>query len=107
MRLSGLLVGGLIGAAAALLVSRKRPGAAAWAAGAVNEAYSAVTGRLVNGMMKNDWLKGAASSAPKSTDDTAANSAAAWERIEALMSRDEEAKREAEKIKAESSSMAH
>ncbi|MGM0880500.1 MAG: hypothetical protein ACQEXQ_05590 [Bacillota bacterium] len=107
MKLSGFLVGGLIGAAATVYVSRKRPGAIAWAAGAVSDISSNVVGKSVSMFMNKNWKQEAAVMAPKHTDDSAVKSEAAWGQIEAIVNSDPDLKREAEKIKAESSTLAH
>jgi hypothetical protein len=107
MKLSGFLVGGLIGAAATVYVSRKRPGAIAWAAGALSDISSNVVNKSVSMMMNKSWKQEAAVMVPKHTDDSAAKSEAAWGQIEAIVNSDPNLKREAEKIKAESSSLAH
>lgn len=107
MKLSGFVVGGLLGAVATVFVSRRRPGAVAWAASAVSDVCSTVIGKSVSRMMNKDWKHEAASMAPKHSDDTAEKSEAAWGQIEAIVNNDPDLKREADKIKAESSSLTH
>lgn len=107
MKLSGFVFGGLIGAAAALYVSRKRPGAAAWAASAVSDVCSNVARKSMSRWLNADWKKEAAELAPKPIDDTAEKSAAAWNQIEAFIDSDPKLKHEINKIKAESSSLSH
>ncbi|WP_168119183.1 hypothetical protein [Paenibacillus sp. HB172176] len=107
MRLSSMLFGGLIGAAATLYISRKKPGAAMRASRAVSGALSSMSGKAMSKMINMDWKHGAneaMSHVPKPTDDTAETSAGAWEQIEALIENDPEVKAEVDQIKAESSS---
>ncbi|MDQ6418264.1 hypothetical protein RB620_02320 [Paenibacillus sp. LHD-117] len=108
MRISGLLFGGLLGAAATLYVSRKKPGAVVWASHAMSDVCASVAGKAFS-MMRggSQWKAEAMKSAPKSSDDTAAVSAAAWERIESFIQSDPSVKREVDKIKAESSAITH
>lgn len=108
MRLSGLLFGGLIGAAATLYVSRKKPGAVAWASSAMGDMFASAAGKAFSMMASGSRLKGEAmKSAPKPSADTAATSAAAWERIESFIQSDPGVKAEVDKIKAESHAIAH
>ncbi|RIX53458.1 hypothetical protein D3P08_08430 [Paenibacillus nanensis] len=104
MRMSGIMLGGLLGAAATLYLSRKRPGAMAWASSAMSDIASKSVTKVMNG----GWKKEAAAAlAPKHSEDTAAKSAAAWEQINAIVESDPSVKREVNKIKAESSSHSH
>ncbi|WP_156889582.1 hypothetical protein [Paenibacillus harenae] len=108
MRLSGLIVGGLIGAAATVYFSNRRPGAMAWAGNALSDVSSKVASKSMSKIWNAKWnAGGAAAMAPKRSDDTAASSEAAWEQIEAIVESDPVIKKEAAKIKAESSSVAH
>ncbi|REK77281.1 hypothetical protein [Paenibacillus paeoniae] len=107
MKLSGLLFGGIIGAAATMYVARKKPAAVAWAAGAMSEVCSGMARKTVAKFMNADWKKEGLGLSPKHSDDTAEKSAAAWEQIEAILESDPSLKREANKIKAESSVMSH
>lgn len=107
MRLSGFIIGGLVGAAATMYVSRKRPGTFAWATSAVSNAASNMMGKTVSNMMNNGYMQEASGFAPKHTDATAGRSEAAWEQIEAIVNSDPAIKKEAEKIKAESSAITH
>lgn len=107
MRLNGFLVGGLIGAAATVYIARRRPGAIAWAAGAMSDVSSNVIGKTVSRMMNNNQMNNAATITPKQSDGTAVKSEAAWEQIEAIVNSNPGVKREAEKIKAESSRLTH
>ncbi|MBD2869625.1 hypothetical protein [Paenibacillus arenilitoris] len=107
MRLSGLLVGGLLGAAATVYLSKRRPGAVAWAGHALSDVSSRIARKSMSKIMNNNWKEEAVTMAPKHSDDTAAKSEAAWEQIEAIVESDPAVKREAEKIKAESSSISH
>ncbi|MCR2803045.1 hypothetical protein [Paenibacillus soyae] len=105
MKWSGILVGGVIGAAATLYFSRKRPGAVAWAASAMSDVAGKSVARMLSA--SSGLKREAADLAPKHTDDTAANSAAAWERIEAIVESDPAVKQEVNKIRAESSNISH
>ncbi|OMF35189.1 hypothetical protein BK133_10770 [Paenibacillus sp. FSL H8-0548] len=107
MKLSGFLVGGIIGAAATMYVSRKRPGAVSWAASALSDVSKSVARKSVSKMMGKSIVNEASNAAPKHSDDTAVKSEAAWGQIEAIVNSDPEVKREADKIKAESSVLAH
>ncbi|MGO4544244.1 hypothetical protein AB4Z29_05565 [Paenibacillus sp. 2TAB23] len=107
MKLSGFLVGGLIGAAATVYVSRKQPGAVAWAAHAVSDVCSSVARKSVSKIMSKSIREEASAFSPKHSDDTAVKSEAAWEQIETIVNSDPSLKREADKIKAESSAIAH
>ncbi|HTG71527.1 MAG TPA: hypothetical protein VL921_19875 [Candidatus Udaeobacter sp.] len=103
MKLRGFLVGGLIGAAATMFISRRQPGAMSWAANAITD----VTRKSVSRMMSKSIKEEAVNLAPKHSDDTAVKSEAAWGQIEAIMNSDPALKREADKIKAESSAHTH
>lgn len=108
MKLSGLMLGGLVGAAATLYVSRKRPDMAARASGAVADLCASAAGKAFTMVAGRARAKAeAAASAPKPSADTAATSAAAWERIESFIQSDPSVKREVDKIKAETSAVAH
>ncbi|RJE90012.1 hypothetical protein D3P07_07285 [Paenibacillus sp. 1011MAR3C5] len=108
MKLSGLLFGGIIGAAATMYVAKKKPATVAWAAGAMSDMCSGIVRKSVAKMVNADWKKEAAAGlSPKPSDDTAGKSAAAWEQIEAIVETDPSLKREVNKIKAESSAMSH
>ncbi|MFF2482131.1 hypothetical protein [Paenibacillus sp. NPDC058071] len=107
MKLSGILLGGAVGAAAALIFARKRPGTAALAAAAMSNACSAI-GRRAIGMMADKWQAKAVSSiSPKRTDDTAEKSGKDWGLIESIVNSDPELKAEADRVMAESSSRTH
>jgi hypothetical protein len=107
MKLSGFIVGGLLGAAATVYVSRRRPGTFAWASSAISNAASNMMGKSVSKIMNNGLMHEAANVAPKHTDASAGRSEAAWEQIEAIVSSDPAIKKEADKIKAETSALAH
>ncbi|WP_054024348.1 hypothetical protein [Bacillus sp. FJAT-28004] len=107
MKLSGFLVGGLIGAAATVYVSRRRPGAVSWAANAFSDVCSTVARKSVAKMMSKSMNQNASALSPKHSDDTAVKSEAAWGQIEAIVNSDPALKKEADKIKAESSAIAH
>lgn len=107
MRLRGLIVGGLLGAAATVYASRKRPGAFAWVSSAASDVCARMVGGTVSKIMSRGMASEAAAAAPKPIDASAGNSEDAWEQIEALVNSDPEVKREADKIKAESSALAH
>ena len=107
MRLSSLLFGGLIGAAATLYISRKKPGAVQWASSAVSDSLSSMSGKAMSKIINMDWKHGAneaMTNVPKPSDDTAETSAGAWGQIESIIESDPQVKTEVEKIKAESSS---
>lgn len=107
MKLSGMLVGGLLGAAATMYVARKRPGAFAWASSAVSDACASIVGKTMDKVISANWKKEAAKAAPKYSDDNVKSSAAALEQIEAFVESDPAVKREVDRIKSESSSIAH
>jgi len=117
MRLGSILIGGMIGAMATVYLSQKRPGAVAWAANAMNSACSSAMRGAIS-----RWAVRSASSA-KSTGEherhfdaggsamdkglKAETKADAWKKLDTLMNSDPEVKREADKIKAESSAVNH
>ncbi len=107
MKLSGFLFGGVLGAAATVYLAKKQPGAVSWAAHALSDVCSSVARKSVSRMMGNSIKEDVAAFAPKHTDDTAVKSDAAWGQIEAIVNSDPKLKREADKIKAESSAVAH
>lgn len=107
MKLNGFLVGGLIGAAATVYISRRKPGAMSWAANAMSNAYSAVARKSVSGMMGKPSMDGAANLDPKHSENTAVRSEAAWEQIKAIVNSDPAIRHEADKIKAEASAHTH
>ncbi|MBD3918767.1 hypothetical protein H8B09_08400 [Paenibacillus sp. PR3] len=101
MRMSGFIIGGLLGMAAALYASRKRPGMAAWAVDATGDLMSSARKRLMGRVMErklSSWTKEAADATPKRSAASAGNSAAAWQQIGALIESDPEVKRETEAI---------
>lgn len=101
MRMSGFIIGGVLGMAAALYASRKRPGMAAWAVDATGEMMSSARKKLIGRVMErkfSSWTKEAADAAPKRSAASAGNSAAAWQQIGALIESDPEVKRETEAI---------
>ncbi|MGG1635673.1 hypothetical protein AB4Z45_27075 [Paenibacillus sp. MCAF9] len=107
MRLSGFLVGGIIGAAATVYLSRRKPGAVSWAAHAFSDVCSNVARNSVAKMMSKSVKENASALSPKHSDDTAVKSEAAWGQIEAIVNSDPSLKKEADKIKAESSAFSH
>lgn len=107
MKLSGFLVGGLIGAAATVYVSRKQPGAVSWAGHALSDLCSSVARKSISKIMSKSIKDETSMLSPKHSDDTAVKSEAAWGQIEAIVNSDPQLKKEAEKIKAESSALAH
>ncbi|GGG57426.1 hypothetical protein [Paenibacillus radicis (ex Gao et al. 2016)] len=107
MRLRGFIVGGAIGAAAALYMARKRPGTAAWLSATMSNGLSKLGRKSFSIMMMNDWKTKAVVSAPKHTDGTAAKSEGNWERIEAIINSDPKLKEQANQVMAESSSRMH
>ncbi|GFN30614.1 hypothetical protein [Paenibacillus xylaniclasticus] len=101
MRMSGFIIGGILGMAAALYASRKRPGMTAWAVDAAGDIMSSTKKRLFGKVMErklNQWSKEAGQAVPKRQDASAGNSAEAWQQIGALVESDPELKRETEAI---------
>jgi len=101
MKMSGFIIGGLLGMAAAMYASRKRPGMTAWAVDAAGEVMSSARSRLFGKVMErklNHWSKEAAHEAPKPSAASVHNSAEAWQQIGALVEGDPELKRETEAI---------
>ncbi|GMK42742.1 hypothetical protein PCCS19_58020 [Paenibacillus sp. CCS19] len=101
MRMSGFIIGGLLGMAAAMYASRKRPGMAAWAVDATGDMMSAAKRKLIGRAMEHklsSWTKEAADVTPKRSAASADNSAAAWQQIGALIESDPAVKRETEAI---------
>ncbi|MNZ70539.1 hypothetical protein D3C78_888820 [compost metagenome] len=110
MRMSGFLVGGLVGAAAVMYFSKKRPGMMAWASHAITDMGSRSAGsRVASGMMnmKDSWKEQAKSATSKLTNQSTNNKQENWEQIEAIVNSDPEIKKEADKIKAETASVTH
>ncbi|NIK77555.1 gas vesicle protein [Paenibacillus castaneae] len=107
MRLRGLLIGGIIGAAATVYLSRRKPGLVTWAANAASEVGSSVAKKSMSKIMSKSFTSKATALAPKHSDGTAEKSEAAWGQIESIVNSDPELKKEADKIKAESSAFAH
>ena len=120
MKLGGFIAAGLVGAAAALYVARKRPGAAAAAGSAAGELWSSLAGKAVSGILRRSTkmreLKPQArtsSSAAAASGDKRSNAAIgtssdgeAWTQIAALVGNDPAVKRETEKILSEAGSSA-
>lgn len=105
--MSGFIIGGLLGMAAALYASRKRPGMAAWAVDATGEMMSSAKNKLIGRVVQRkfrSWTKEAADVTPKRSAASAGNSAAAWQQIGALIESDPEVKRETEAIMRSASS---
>lgn len=101
MRLSGFIVGGLLGAAAAMYASRKRPGMTGWAVEAAGGMVSSAKNKLVGKVMErklNQWGKEAVHEAPKPSAASAESSADAWRQIGALVESDPALKRETQAI---------
>ncbi len=107
MKLGGFIAGSLIGAAAALYVARKRPGAAAVASGIAGELWSKAAGKAMSGMIANKSGASQRRSSGRSSSGKSSSRVAdsgSWERIAALVNSDPEVKKESEKIIAEASS---
>ncbi|MGU3470336.1 hypothetical protein ACLBWT_04115 [Paenibacillus sp. D51F] len=107
MKLGGFIAGSLIGAAAALYVARKRPGAAAAASGIAGKLWSKAAGRAMSGMIRNKSGATPRRSPVRSSSGNGSSRVAdsgSWERIAALVNSDPEVKKESEKIIAEASS---
>ncbi|QAY66188.1 hypothetical protein [Paenibacillus protaetiae] len=103
---SGFIVGGLVGAAAAMVFARKRPDAAARLSHAVTGIGSKLTGFAVSGMM-NRSMHEAAKQVPKPSSDTKAHSGEEWGKLEALIESDPSVKQEVSRIKEEAASGPH
>ena len=99
MRMSGIMLGGLIGAAATLYLTRKRPGAVTWAASAMSDIAGKSVSKVLNGELKKEAAKALS---PKRSENTAEQSAAAWAQINAIVESDPNLKREVSKIKSDS-----
>ncbi|MFC4777532.1 hypothetical protein ACFO9Q_12110 [Paenibacillus sp. GCM10023252] len=106
MKLSGFLLGGIVGAAAIVAVSRKRPGMVAWAGQAASELYSGIVNKSVRKMMTVKTASHVGAMTPKSTGGSDAKSGAGWGHIEAIINSDPKLKQEVGQIVAESSSPA-
>ncbi|MFD0958786.1 hypothetical protein [Paenibacillus chungangensis] len=106
MRMSSFMLGGLLGAMAAMYATRRRPELMARACNAMTDAGAAMAGKAMS-MWLNADRKKAAAEAPKPADDTAERSGVAWEQIEAIISSDPAVKKEVDKIKAASSGITH
>lgn len=106
MRMRSFMLGGLVGAMAAMYAGRRRPELMARACTAMTDAGAAIAGKAMS-MWLNADMKKPAAAAPKLSDDTAERSGAAWEQIEAIISSDPAVKEEVNKIKAASSDITH
>ncbi|WP_284239800.1 hypothetical protein [Paenibacillus glycanilyticus] len=109
MRIGGFMLGAVAGLAAAVYVSRKRPGMAAWASSSLASACSSVGKSAASMMMRKGLGKAmtASSMAPKRSDDTAGKQGGGWEQVEQLINSDPALKEQASQIMAESSSKPH
>ncbi|WP_132304642.1 hypothetical protein [Paenibacillus sp. BK033] len=109
MRIGGFMLGAVAGIAAAVYVSRKRPGMAAWASSSLASACSSIGRSAASMMMKRGMTKAmaAADMAPKHSDDTAAKHGGGWEQVEQLINSDPGLKEQASQIMAESSFKPH
>ncbi|MFD1955761.1 hypothetical protein ACFSL6_16725 [Paenibacillus thailandensis] len=99
---SGFIVGGLIGAAAAMVWARRRPAAAARLTEAVSGMGSRLAGWAVSGWVNRSWDK-AADAVPKPSSDTEANSKSNLNKIEAILNSDPALKQEVSRIREEAS----
>ncbi|MGO4107444.1 hypothetical protein [Paenibacillus sp. YAF4_2] len=109
MRIGGFMLGAVAGIAAAVYVSRKRPGMAAWASSSLAGACSSI-GKSAASMMMKRGMKmtmSASSIAPKHSDDTAVKQGGGWEQVEHLINSEPGLKEQANEIMAESSSKPH
>ncbi|EFM09804.1 conserved hypothetical protein [Paenibacillus curdlanolyticus YK9] len=107
MKMSGFIVGGLLGMAAAMYAARKRPGLAAWAVDAAGDMMSSAKNRMISKVVERKmtkWSKGAAHAAPKPSAASADSTAEAWKQLGALVESDPELKRETEAIMASAGS---
>jgi len=105
MKWNGFIMGGIVGVAAAAYLSRKRPGAFAWAGNATGDLMSGMKGRLIETALKRKFgseTKGKQSGTAASRSDEKS-----WDTIEALLNGDPEVKRQADRILSESSSASH
>lgn len=109
MRIGGFMLGAAAGIAAAVYVSRKRPGMAAWASSSLASACSAIGKNAASMMMRRGLNKAvtASSMAPKHSDGTAAKQEGGWEQVEKLINSDPGLKEQASQIMAESSIKPH
>lgn len=96
----GFIIGGLVGAAAAMAFARKRPEATDRMTAALSKACSSLTGMAVSGWMNRTWNK-AANSVPKPSSDTTARSEENWGKIEAILNTDPALKKEVSRIQEE------
>jgi hypothetical protein len=109
MKWRGLLLGGLIGAGATLYIARKRPGAVAWAAGAMSGICHAATGKMMGSMLrsKSGRSKQLSKSSTRNAGKTDKSSRETWMQMEQWIQSDPEVKQEVDKIKAEASAATH
>ncbi|MCM3627422.1 hypothetical protein M3194_08595 [Paenibacillus glycanilyticus] len=109
MRIGGFMLGAAAGLAAAVYVSRKRPGMAAWASSSLASACSSIGKSAASMMMKRGLNKAVEAStiAPKHSDDTAGKQGGGWEQVEQLINSDPGLKEQASQIMAESSFKPH
>ncbi|SFS81979.1 hypothetical protein [Paenibacillus sp. BC26] len=102
MKLSGFLIGGLAGMAAAAYIAKKRPGMFAWASSAAGTAVNGMTKRAMGAVISRkfggDMVQHAA---PKHSDASAKGSGNAWGQIELLLNSDPGVKEQVDQIKAE------
>lgn len=101
---NGFIVGGLVGAAAAMVLVRKRPETAARMSNAVSGMCSRVARWAVSGWVNHSWDK-AAQKAPKPSGNTAASSKADLASLETLINSDPAIKQEVSRIEKEATSV--
>src|SRR5262245_511995 len=96
----GFIIGGLVGAAAAMALARKRPEATDRMTAALSKACSSLTGMAVTGWM-NRSLGKAANSVPKPSSDMTERSETNWDKLEAILNSDPALKKEVSQIREE------
>jgi hypothetical protein len=106
MRLSGFILGGIVGIAAAAYMSQKKPGSLAWAGNATGQLVTGMKGRIVETALTRKFGSEMASK-PNAKQHTGSNgsgkSEESWKTIESLLNSDPEVKAAANEIMADTS----
>lgn len=104
MRISGFLVGGLVGIAAAAYLSRRSPGSLAWAARTTDGLVSSLKLMMIEKALDRKF-----GAEPKQADKQAAprtstdSDKSSWKTIESMVNADPQLKQTADQIIAEAS----
>lgn len=103
MRISGFLVGGIVGIAAAAYMTRKNPGSLAWAARTTDGLVTGVKHMMIEKALDRKFGADTRETKKQAGAQQTTGDSSSWNTIESIVNADPNVKRQAEAIMAEAS----